>query len=424
MSAPIRAKLEAAGLLEAWSSGLTEGARRGERAAYSFVMGSCAELLAAFDIPLFLPEINCLQTAVQGTAQHFLERAEEHGFSPDVCNYLRADIGMHLAGRELPGRQLPLPCLAIASTACNTYVKWGEVWERLYGMPLFVFDIPGSRMPGRPSRPGERSFDADLAYVTSQLRSLITLCERITGRPLDLQRLSQTLRQSNRMNRDFRRILEFNRNGAVCFDALRQGAAYLGVYNVCRGTGAGVRFFSRAVEELQQVAASPRTDSVAPPPYRLLFAGVPCYPRYSEFIRMFSSRGGLFVASSYLQFASGGGNLDFQYDPERPVESLAEGLLISTGEAMESMFLAGERLLEMQVDYGADGIVLHAVKSCRTVSSGLNDARLYLLSRSSVPVLLIESDMMDRRLISIAQMQNRIDAFFETLALRRSGGGV
>jgi benzoyl-CoA reductase subunit B len=36
-----------------------------------------------------------------------------------------------------------------------------------------------------------------------------------------------------------------------------------------------------------------------------------------------------------------------------------------------------------------------------------------------VPSLFIESDMMDRRVVSEAQLKNRIDAFFEGLATRR-----
>jgi benzoyl-CoA reductase subunit B len=36
-----------------------------------------------------------------------------------------------------------------------------------------------------------------------------------------------------------------------------------------------------------------------------------------------------------------------------------------------------------------------------------------------VATLFIESDMMDKRVVSEAQMKNRIDAFFEGLATRR-----
>jgi len=41
------------------------------------------------------------------------------------------------------------------------------------------------------------------------------------------------------------------------------------------------------------------------------------------------------------------------------------------------------------------------------------------MARRDIASLFIESDMMDRRVVSEAQMKNRIDAFFEGLASRR-----
>ncbi len=72
--------------------------------------------------------------------------------------------------------------------------------------------------------------------------------------------------------------------------------------------------------------------------YRLLFVGVPCYPIFRRFNELFTEWGGTFVNSTYLWFASGGSNLGFEYDLERPLESLAEGVLISVRDAMDSMF--------------------------------------------------------------------------------------
>jgi benzoyl-CoA reductase subunit B len=64
-------------------------------------------------------------------------------------------------------------------------------------------------------------------------------------------------------------------------------------------------------------------------------------------------------------------------------------------------------------------VVYHPIKSCRTVSTGLADTRRALMQRADIPSLFIESDMMDRRVVSEAQLKNRIDAFFEGLASRR-----
>jgi benzoyl-CoA reductase subunit B len=41
------------------------------------------------------------------------------------------------------------------------------------------------------------------------------------------------------------------------------------------------------------------------------------------------------------------------------------------------------------------------------------------MARRDVPSLFLEADMMDKRVVSEAQLKNRIDAFFEGLASRR-----
>ena len=76
-------------------------------------------------------------------------------------------------------------------------------------------------------------------------------------------------------------------------------------------------------------------------------------------------------------------------------------------------------LERMIADYGADGVVFHPINSCRTVSTGLADSRRSLLSRLDTATLFIESDHMDRRVVSEAQLKNRVDAFFEGLATRK-----
>jgi benzoyl-CoA reductase subunit B len=88
-------------------------------------------------------------------------------------------------------------------------------------------------------------------------------------------------------------------------------------------------------------------------------------------------------------------------------------------DAMDNMFHQTRPLLGMLDELGADGIVYHPIKSCRTVSTGLADSRRALMQAADIPSLFIESDMMDRRVVSEAQLKNRIDAFFEGLASRR-----
>src|SRR5690606_6625064 len=149
---------------------------------------------------------------------------------------------------------------------------------------------------------------------------------------------------------------------------------------------------------------------------------VPCYPIFRRFNELFTDWGGAFVGSTYLWFASGGAGLGWQYDLARPIESLAEGVLVGVRHAMDSMFFQDRALAELIAPYQVDGIVFHGVKSCRTTSTGLADTRRALAERCGIASLLLESDMMDRRVVSEAQMKNRVDAFFEGLASRKLAG--
>ena len=94
---------------------------------------------------------------------------------------------------------------------------------------------------------------------------------------------------------------------------------------------------------------------------------------------------------------------------------------------MDSMFHPNLMLETMIDEYSLDGVIYHPIKSCRTTSTGQADARRYLAEKTGIPSLFLESDMMDRRVVSEAQMKNRVDAFFEGLAsraMKKQGEGV
>ena len=96
-----------------WFQAMTGAPERGEQAAYVFVMGSLAELLRTFDFHTVFPEINALQTAVRRVAQEYLSTAEDYGYSPDICGYVKADVAMQLRGGEHPMGCIPKPSLAV-----------------------------------------------------------------------------------------------------------------------------------------------------------------------------------------------------------------------------------------------------------------------------------------------------------------------
>jgi benzoyl-CoA reductase subunit B len=414
-----RGAREGADMFRDWFQHLTLAPQRGEKSAYVFVMGSMAEILRVFDFHTVFPEINSLQTAVRRVAHEYLNVAEDYGYSPDICGYVKADVAMQLQGGRHPMGTIPKPNLAVYTNACNTYIKWAEIWERFYHVPIFTLDVPGTRTAGGQTWSGHPDFENDKQYVAAQITELIEVCEQVSGKKFDIDRLREIMGYANQMTRAWKRVLELNQSVPAVFNALTDGTVYLGMANGFRGTKEGADYFNRLVEEMEYKAAN-HLGTVSDEKYRLIFVGVPCYPIFRRFNEMFTEHGGAFISSTYLWFASGGTNLGFEYDLSRPLDSLAEGVLISVREAMDAMFFQERRIIDMVEPYRVDGVVYHPIKSCRTTSTGQADNRRAVLAACDVGSLFIESDMMDKRVVSEAQLKNRIDAFFEGLATRKT----
>ena len=224
-----RGNREGANLFRQWFAELNRTAEQGGSAAYVFVMGSMSEILRTFNLPVVFPEINSLQTAVRRVAHEYLNQAEDYGYSPDICGYVKADVAVQLRGGQHPMGRIPKPSLAVLTNACNTYIKWGEIWERMYHIPIFTLDVPGTRAAGTQTWAGDRDFENDRRYVQAQITELITLCERVTGIKFDIDRLREVMGYANEMSRGWKQVLEFNKSRPSLFNALTDGTIYLGV---------------------------------------------------------------------------------------------------------------------------------------------------------------------------------------------------
>ena len=407
-------------LVNQWLANVDTAAARGQPVAYVFVMGNAIEILRAFGFELVFPEINSLQTGVRKAAPDFLAKAEDFGFSPDVCSYVKADVGLMLSDMRHPsGTRMPKPDLAIASSMCNVYIKWAEIWERHFGTPAFVLDIPGKRFASWQPIPGTPQYEADRRWVQGQLEDLIARCEKITGTRFDPDRLAEVEGHVNEMIRLWVEVLKLNQQRPAPYNSMLDGLTYIGVLNAWRGTPEGVEYMRLLRDEVAAKVARGE-GRVADERYRLIFSGTPCYVNMRRMVELFEARGGVFAASDYLTYAAGG--LDSSglfYDPSRPLESLAEVTTRASQIGLSNHFFSHHTLAQQVKEYGADAIVYHGIKSCRTVATSMADNREYVTTRYGLPTLYIESDLIDPRYWSDAQIKNRVDAFFEVLEQRR-----
>src|SRR5512140_1479436 len=102
---------------------------KGRKVAATFVPGNLNELLMCFDFARSLPETNALQNGLRKKSGKMILDAERDGASEDVCNYVKADLGMMLGGETgQTGEALSNPFMLLRSfTGFITSLKWFEL---------------------------------------------------------------------------------------------------------------------------------------------------------------------------------------------------------------------------------------------------------------------------------------------------------
>ncbi len=77
-------------------------------------------------------------------------------------------------------------------------------------------------------------------------------------------------------------------------------------------------------------------------------------------------------------------------------------------------------LLESYIrDYHADGFMINSVKSCNSFSAGQLLMLRQLEERTGIPGGFIESDLVDPRYFSSANIKNRIESYLQMLEQKR-----
>ena len=391
----------------------------GARTAYTFVPGNLTELLLSFDVLPVLPEINALQSAMRGKSAEYIAAAEKLGHSEDVCTYVKSDIGMLKSGNVGPtGQRLPDPDLLLLSyTGCFTFMKWFELLREEYHCPVAMLHVP-YQADGRIT-------DAMRTYVVDQLRRVvIPKLEAITGRAYDEERLRHHLTLSARAEDDLVWVLQAASNVPSPIDAYFGAVYYVGpIFSAFRGTEDAVAYYRDLRDEIGERVRAGRgpvtlDGDIEHERFRVVVEGPPNWTSFRQFWKMFADEGAVAVASTYSK-VGGVYDLGFRHDPSRPLETLAEYCLgCYTNLSLPARI---DLLTRYIAEYRADGFLINSVKSCNSFSAGQLHILREVEARSGRPGAFIESDLVDPRYFSAANIKNRLESYFQMLAQRRLG---
>jgi len=398
---------------------LADAKENGEKVASTFVPGNLNELLMCFDLVNNLPEVNAIQSGLRRQSGGYIMEAERAGHSEDVCTYVKSDIGMMAKGNIGPnGRKLPDPdVLMLSYTGCFTFMKWFELLREQYKCETIFLQTPyladGKITPNM------------VQYMVKQFKEdVIPKLEKVSGVKFDIDRLREYLRKSARAEDDLVHVLQSAKNKPSPIDAYFGGIYYIGpIFGAFRGTDDAIdyyRFLRQEVDERVAKGLGPVTPDgvMQEEKYRLVVEGPPNYTSFRQFWKMFYEEGATVVASSYTKV---GGTYDFgfRHDPDRPLETLAEYCLgVYTNRSLPMRIDMLCRYIE---EYEADGLLINSIKSCNSFSAGQLLIMREVEKRTGKPAAFVETDLVDPRYFSAANVKNRLESYFQMVEQKRSG---
>jgi benzoyl-CoA reductase/2-hydroxyglutaryl-CoA dehydratase subunit BcrC/BadD/HgdB len=361
--------------------------------------GGPVEPLIAMDVIPVYPENHGAMIGAAKMGADLCARAEEMGYSRDLCSYAAADIACATIGGG-PIGGLPKPdMLVCCNNICGSVLKWYEIQARYFGVPLFILDTPFCHT--------EYSREAR-DYVQAQVESYLEFLEGCCNKRLDRDRLESVGRLSLEGQKLWQAVLDTSMHTPApmsAFDAF----FHLALIVTLRGTQVAVDYYRELLEEMNDrircgISAVPHER------FRLLWDNIPIWFRTRWLSEKFASHDACLVADTYT---SAWCSTMKYIDETNFLKSMAEvytriHLNIGVDEMAQS-------IITMIDKYAANGFVMHSNRSCKPYSFGQYDIQRIVQQERGIPTLMIEADIVDERAFSESQVETRIDAFMEML---------
>ncbi len=353
------------------------------------------EIIYAMGLIPFTLEMFAAQVSMMGKAVKCLEEAEENGFAPDLCSFVKVAAG------AMQMDILPSPDIILTSThLCDPSAKLAEFASARYNRPEFVLDVPYGAWSRQMGDGGSADLDEAVDYVAEQLVGMAAFISEVTGARLHLERLTEAVRNSNEAGRW---LAKGNALAYYSDRPLLRGSKDMDhAANLMQTWGARelVDIYRSRYEEISAAAAVECEPSARP---RLVWAHLRPYFRNSllDYIEERADIVGSIVNYRYWD----------ELDASDPFRAIARRTLLNPAFTP----LKDRVELYARVIRPGDGIIAFYPKSCRHFHcAGRMEAEKF--RDLGIPMLVIDGDCVDDRGDDFMVVRTRIDRFLKELS--------
>jgi benzoyl-CoA reductase subunit B len=136
---------------------------------------------------------------------------------------------------------------------------------------------------------------------------------------------------------------------------------------------------------------------------------------------MFYDEGAVIVASTYSK-VGGVYDFGFRHDSVEPLESLARYCLGCYTNLNFPQRI--DMICRYMDEYHADGLLINSIKSCNSFSAGQLLILREVEKRTGKPAAFIETDLVDPRYFSAANVKNRLESYLQMVKQKRTAAAA
>jgi benzoyl-CoA reductase/2-hydroxyglutaryl-CoA dehydratase subunit BcrC/BadD/HgdB len=376
------------------------------------------EIFHAMDIPIITNQWWSAYISAKRLSSRYSHVLDELGFPSNRCSYCALGLACTLADdpATAPWGGLPKPTVLVARLTCDCIQKVFSAWANALKSEFFPMEAPAwtTTLPEwfRHSRDRwEAVYGPErIALMVAEMRELIALLERKTGREFDSNRLAALMERINEQETLLAEAARIAGETRPCPVSLNDQMTNTMITQWHRGSDWAVEHARRFLDEVRDRA---RAGTGSAERVRLMWVGAGLWHDTSFYQALEERLGAVFVWSMYLPFAGA------QYIREvrgQPLEALASRIC-SMNEVLHLPPWMTEWLVSEAKRCAIDAAVVLVPPDNRLSQSGTLLAG-EALQAAGVPTLMLSADMVNASNWDRDAAVGHVEEF-----LRREAGG-
>jgi benzoyl-CoA reductase subunit B len=353
-----------------------------------------------------------------------LAAVEAKGWARDLCAYMRNYWGSMYLNEYAFGGEYPKPDFLFQDHICCSHAKWYQHVAEYEGVPYFCIDVSVG--------PYNELNENRLNYIVAQMHEAIEWMEKITGRKYKDERLIEAVYNECRTCSLWAEICTLNKAIPAPLDEKTMYSLY--VLGTLEKHSKEVADFYEELRDEVEDRVRRGIAAVATERCRLMTDTQPPWA-FLHVFRYLEEFGAVSIGSLYTFGLIGiwEDQEDGSWGPAKTPQE--KGIQIKTREEALRILadwnlrkpewqhfyypqLKSEMMIRIAREWKVDGVLLHYNRGCEGLSLGIAENRLALLE-AGFPVMPFEGNMGDEREFDETRTLARIDAFMESLGLKK-----